>query len=215
MHVDLDDGRSLPSFPDSIDVLVNAAGIPPREGEEARILRINTLALIRLSRHLLPNLAERARIVNVASKAGSRWRENLDQVGRLLSRGEKDDLTGFVSDEAIDPVRAYDLSKEAVIVWTRAMTGWLLERGIRMNCVSPAAVETPILGDFVGAFGERATRGIAMTGRSGRPEEVAEVIAFLADPVSEWVRGANIECDGGLSAMLDAKDLKTGRSVPS
>jgi NAD(P)-dependent dehydrogenase (short-subunit alcohol dehydrogenase family) len=42
-----------------------------------------------------------------------------------------------------------------------------------------------------------------MTGRSGTPAEIAEVIAFLANPASGWVRGCNIETDGGLTAMLE------------
>ena len=203
--LDLDDPTAnLPPIPGPIHVLVNAAGLPPRPGTEAQILRVNFLALRRLTTALLPHLAGGAGIVNMASRAGAKWQENIAQAKRLLDRPDTDRLEDFVVDETIDPVRAYDLSKEAVIVWTKAMTGPLIARDIRMNCVSPAAVETPILGDFMSAFGERATRGVRLSGRSGTADEVAAVIAFLASPEASWVRGCNIEADGGLTAQLDA-----------
>jgi NAD(P)-dependent dehydrogenase (short-subunit alcohol dehydrogenase family) len=193
----------LSALPATLDILVNAAGLPPRAGAEAQVLRVNFLALRRVTLAILPRLAPGGAIVNVASKAGARWRENADQVRRLMACDDADALDGFVASEAIDPVRAYDLSKEAVIAWTKAVTGPLIDRDLRMNCVSPAAVETPILSDFIAAFGERAMRGIERTRRAGRPEEVAEVVAFLADPASAWVRGTNVETDGGLAAQLD------------
>jgi NAD(P)-dependent dehydrogenase (short-subunit alcohol dehydrogenase family) len=200
-------GSPLPPLGGPFDALVNAAGLPPRAGLEAHILRVNVFGPRRLTLHLLPALSPGAAIVNMASKAGSHWRENIEQVKRLLALPETAPLDDWVAAEGIDPVRAYDLSKEAVIVWTRAMTGGLIDAGLRMNCVSPAAVDTPILGDFVTAFGARAERGIALTRRAGTPEEVAQVIAFLCSPASGWVRGVNLEVDGGLSAQLDAEKL--------
>ncbi|MXQ07326.1 SDR family oxidoreductase [Alphaproteobacteria bacterium GH1-50] len=202
-----DPDTPLPVIDGPVDALINAAGLPPRAGLEPKILSVNVLALRRVTRAVLPLMSEGGSIVNVASKAGAKWRENIAQVRHLLAMPDDADLTAFVADERIDPVRAYDLSKEAVIVWTKAATGDLIDRGIRMNAVSPAAVATPILDDFTRAFGERATRGIEMTRRSGSPEEVAEVIAFLTSPASEWVRGCNIETDGGLTAMLETRDI--------
>lgn len=202
---DLDGIGSL-AVPDTIHTLVNAAGLPPRPGSEADILRVNVFGLRALTRHALPRIAQGGAIVNMASKAGGKWRENAEQVKRLLAL-DPETLDRFVADEEIDPVRAYDLSKETVVIWTKAMVEELRPRGIRINAVSPAAVATPILGDFMEAFGERASRGVAMTGRAGRPEEIAEVILFLASDEASWVSGCNIESDGGLTATLDAKAL--------
>lgn len=200
---DLDAGSARPEFDGPFDALVNAAGLPPRPGTEAKVLRVNFLALRRLTLDLLPSLSEGASIVNVASKAGAKWRENIEQVRRLAAQPSDARLDEFVASEKIGEVRSYDLSKEAVIAWTKAMTAPLIDRSLRMNCVSPAAVDTPILGDFTRAFGERATRGIAMTRRSGTAAEVGDIIAFLASPSSRWIRGCNIETDGGLAAMLE------------
>jgi len=208
LPMDLDDpGVPLPHFDTPIHVLVNAAGLPPRPGAEARVLRVNFLALRRMTLHLLPALASGGAIVSMASRAGARWRENIPQVRRLLAQPHDARLEDFVESEGIDPVRSYDLSKEAVIAWTKAMTGPLIDCGLRMNCVSPAAVDTPILTDFTAALGPRATRGIALTRRPGRAGEIASIIAFLASPEAEWVRGCNIETDGGLTAQLESETI--------
>jgi len=208
LPVDLDaPGAVIDGLDGPVDVVVNAAGLPPRAGQEALILRVNFLALRRVTTRVIPLMRGGGSIIHLASKAGARWRENIAQVGRLMAQPDAARLEDFVATEEIDPVRAYDLSKEAVIAWTKAMTGPLIDKGLRMNCVSPAAVETPILGDFTAAFGARATRGIALTRRAGRAEEIAAVIAYLASPDAGWLRGCNIEADGGLTAQLETEKV--------
>ncbi|WP_300583544.1 SDR family NAD(P)-dependent oxidoreductase [Marivita sp.] len=176
INADLSDLASIAALESlsRIDVLVNAAGLPPRPGLEWTILRVNTQALIALTEHLLPHLTPGGAIVNMASKAGGKWRENLAQVQRFLALDASHDLDAFLKEEAIDPVRAYDLSKEAVIAWGLSNIERFRDLGLRINSVSPAAVDTPILEDFMTAFGARATRGVDLTGRAGRPDEIAE-----------------------------------------
>ena len=69
---------------------------------------------------------------------------------------------------------------------------------IRMNCVSPGPVETPILPDFLETLGERAAEDAKIMDRPGRPEDIAPVIAFMCSDGSSWIRGANIPVDGGM-----------------
>uniref|UniRef100_UPI002639F342 SDR family oxidoreductase n=1 Tax=uncultured Boseongicola sp. TaxID=1648499 RepID=UPI002639F342 len=169
---------------------------------------VNYIALTRLTKHLLSLINDGGAIVNMASRAGAHWRENYAQVQRLNSISGDIELDDFVQREVIDPVRAYDLSKEAVILWTKEMVAPLRARGLRINAASPAAVDTPILGDFMTALGERAERGLVITGRAGRAEEIARTLVFLASPEASWITGCNIECDGGLTAELDLSALK-------
>ena len=104
----------------------------------------------------------------------------------MTSKAEN--LPAFVADRNIDATRAYNLSKEAVIVMTMARTEEMIGRGFRMNSVSPAAVSTGILDDFVAAFGPKVAKNITRAGRPGLPEEVADVILFLISPESNWIK---------------------------
>ena len=112
------------------------------------------------------------------------------------------ELNNFIYKENIDPVRAYNLSKEAIIVLTMARTEELLARGLRINSLCPAAVSTEILKDFTKAFGKKVIENIARAGRAALPEEVADSIIYLASPQSAWIKGQNITIDGGMSAMI-------------
>ena len=110
------------------------------------------------------------------------------------------DIDAFIQSHEIDDTRAYNLSKEAVIVETIATTEAFLAQGIRVNCVSPAAVSTGILDDFTKAFGPKVAKNIARAGRPGHPSEIADVILYLASAQSAWIKGQDITIDGGMSA---------------
>ncbi|MBD3678676.1 MAG: SDR family oxidoreductase [Rhodobacteraceae bacterium] len=210
IEADLTDPEAIAglTLPGPIDALVNSAGLPPRPGLEPKILALNFLGLRTLTEKALPGIAKGGAIVSISSKAGARWRENLDQVKRFMALEHPDQLPDFIVAEGIAPVRAYDLSKEAVIVWTKAQTARLQGMDLRANTVSPAAVETGILEDFVTAFGDRATKGVALMGRPGTADEVGQVAAFLASPESGWLKGQDIAVDGGLAARMECEALR-------
>ena len=89
----------------------------------------------------------------------------------------------------MDATRAYNLSKEAVIVMTMARAEEMTRRGLRMNSASPAAVSTGILDDFITAFGEKVAKNIARAGRAGLPDEAADVIIFQPRPKARGSKG--------------------------
>ena len=196
------------SDPASINAAIEAAGLPPRDGLEELILRVNYYGMKQFLDGMLDKLAEGAAIVNTASRAGAAWRENLDDV-KALAGTPADDLAGFIAERGITPTRAYNLSKEAVIALTLAYTEDMIARGFRMNSVSPAAVSTGILDDFAAAFGDRMAKNVARVGRPGYPEEVADVVIYLASPESAWIKGQDFVVDGGMSALAlsDALEL--------
>lgn len=202
-------GAALEAAEGPYDVLINNAGLPPRAGLEELVLKVNFFGFRTFIDGMMDKLAKGASIVNVASRAGAAWRDNLDEV-KALMRGDVSDVAEFVAAHEIDHVRAYNLSKEAVIAMTLARTEDMVARGMRMNSVSPAAVSTGILDDFTAAFGDKVARNIARAGRPGSPEEVADVILYLASPQSAWIKGQDIVIDGGMSAMAmtDAMGLK-------
>lgn len=189
--------------------LCNNAGLSPRLGRESLILTVNFFAQRAFTQAILPKLTAGASIVNMASRAGARWRDNIEQIKRLFAIDPAKDLDAFIRDEKIDHVRAYNLSKEAMIVWSIAETEAMTARDMRINALCPAAVATGLLDDFAKAFGEQMAKNVARAGRPGQPEEIAAIAAFLLSPASKWLRGAEISPDGGMGAFAisDALNL--------
>ena len=211
IKTDLSDPASISAALDCVggpfDALINNAGLPPRDGLGELILNVNFIGFRQFLLGMLDKMAAGGSIVNTASRAGAMWRENIDEVKALMALESSGELSAFVAERQIDHVRAYNLSKEAVIVQTMAMTEALIARDLRVNSVSPAAVSTGILDDFVSAFGARVAKNIARAGRAGTPEEVADVIAFLVSPDSHWLKGVDIVIDGGMGAMAQSDML--------
>lgn len=194
----------IDELPDGCDGLCNIAGVAPTQPASA-VLTVNTLALIRLTSGLASRLASGASIVNLASMAGNGWRDHLDQVLELLAL-DWDAVPDFVNrNDLKGGARSYFLSKEAVIVWTMRNRWTWRGRDIRINCVSPGPIQTPILPDFLETLGDRAQESVRNMDRFGTPEDVAPVVAFLLSDDALWFTGSNLTPDGGMGAHLALK----------
>lgn len=189
------------------DILLNIAGLPPREGNDALMYEVNFQALRTLTLGLMDRLNDGARIVSVASLAGAAWVQNVDQVKALLAMPADASGTSIHKDLALPNARSYALTKEAVIAWTIEQTATGLPRGIAMNTVSPAAVSTEILDDFVNAFGPKVAENLAKVGRASHAHEVADLILFLASDQAAWIKGCDFVIDGGISAVTKAANF--------
>ncbi|WP_350275630.1 SDR family oxidoreductase [Kribbella sp. HUAS MG21] len=125
----------------------------------------------------------------------------------LLNDGASVILVGSTAgDRGVEAFGAYAASKAAVRSFARTWSNELKDRGIRVNVVSPAWIETP---GGTAAFGDEETaravkENVAATvakGRMGRPDEAAAVVAFLASDQSSYVVGANFYVDGGANQI--------------
>jgi NAD(P)-dependent dehydrogenase (short-subunit alcohol dehydrogenase family) len=167
-----------------IDVVVNCAGIvlegtaqqTSRAGWQ-RVLDVNLTGTFLLCRHTLPHMIERrcGAIVNVGSDAAL-----VGQTGQA----------------------AYCASKGGVAQFTRAAALDGAPYGIRVNCVCPCFIDTPLLGSWVDSAADpaKARAEAAATqaiGRVGKPEEVAAAIAYLASGEANFVTGVVLPVDGG------------------
>ena len=109
-------------------------------------------------------------------------------------------MNSFCDRHGIVTPQSYFFSKQYVIAWTLLNRWTWRRRGIRMNCVSPGPVETPILRDFVSTLGARVEQDMAIMDRSAQVSDLVPIVAFLLDDGSRWLRGTNIEADGGLAS---------------
>lgn len=168
-----------------LDVLFNNAGI---EGEQAptadattdnweRVIAVNLKSVFLGMKHAIPAMLEHGggAIVNNASVAG---------------------LVGFPG------IPAYCASKGGVIQLTRTTALEYATQGIRVNCLCPGVIDTPMVERFThdnpAALGQLTQT--EPVGRLGRPQEVAQLALFLASDRSSFVTGAIIPVDGGFVA---------------
>jgi 3-oxoacyl-[acyl-carrier protein] reductase len=91
----------------------------------------------------------------------------------------------------------YAASKAGVIGFTKSVAKEAAGRGINVNAVAPGFIDTEMTAVLSEAVRQEFLRSIPM-GRSGQPEEVAEVVAFLASETSAYVTGQVIHVNGGL-----------------
>ncbi len=101
---------------------------------------------------------------------------------------------------------AYNASKGGVVMLTKSMAIDYGRRGIRVNCICPGGIDTPLLRDITDAPGlepyRERMRDEHLLGRFGRPEEIASVAAFLASQDASFITGHALVVDGGFTAGL-------------
>ena len=207
IQADLSDPASIEAAveaaPGGIDALCNIAGLPPTK-DRVRVLKVNFLGLRHFTELMIGKLSDNASIVNVASLAGLGWPEAGEQIKALLALRDFNAVESLCDEIGIENEggRSYFFTKEALIVWTMMNRWTWRDRCIRMNCVSPGPVDTPILPDFVETLGERVEEDRKIMDRDGQPEDIAPVIAFLCSEGRRWIRGVNIPCDRGMYSHI-------------
>lgn len=192
---------ALRLLPDRVDGLANIAGVPGTASADL-VARVNFLGL----RHLTLNLAERmpegGSVVNIASILGAEWPARLDLHKSLAETPHFEAGLAWLARRPVPQATCYQYFKEALIVWTLTHSQKLfLAKGVRMNCVAPGPVFTPILGDFVQMLGpDRVQADAHRIKRPAFSDEVAPVIVFMLGDDSRWISGANVPVDGGLAS---------------
>ncbi len=187
-------------LPARIDALCNIAGVPGTSPVDL-VAKVNYLGLRHLTLGLLDRM-EGGSVVNISSILGAEWPARLELHRTLGQTSSFAEGQAWLAKNPVAQETCYQYFKEALIVWTYTQSQKLfLERNVRMNCVAPGPVFTPILGDFVQMLGnERVEKDAHRMKRPAFSDEVASVIAFMCSDASRWVSGINLPVDGGLAS---------------
>ncbi|ALO08116.1 3-oxoacyl-[acyl-carrier-protein] reductase [Streptomyces venezuelae] len=169
--------KAFDEHADGLDILVNNAGIAGpgliHEVEEAdydRVFAVNAKAPFFIVKQGLGRLRDGGRIVNISSG---------------------------VTKVAFPGMTSYAASKGAVEVLTLTLAQTLGSRGITVNAVSPGTIETDIHPWMADPAAKAHAAGFSVFDRVGQPEDVADVVGFLASDAARWVTGQNIDASGG------------------
>lgn len=199
-HADAIDA-AVQQLPEHIDGLCNIAGVPGTADPQL-VAQVNYLGLRHLCTAVLPRIRAGGAIVNVASILGAEWPQRLDLHKALASTGSFSHGQAWLAEHPVPQASCYQYFKEALIVWNYLQAQpWFMQTSVRMNCVAPGPVFTPILGDFVSMLGkERIDADAHRMKRPAYADEVAAAIAFLCADESRWINGINLPVDGGLAS---------------
>ena len=155
-----------------------------------------------LTELLTPRIRRLGTVVSVSSVAGWDWQTRLDRIAPLLETETFEEGAAWCRDfEAAAARDTYTFSKRCLSAWTAKRAQTFRNTGVRVNCISPAAIDTPLHPQFVELMGKaHADWGIAQVGRMATPADVAEVLDMLLTAETAWLNGADLPVDGGYAA---------------
>ena len=209
--------HAVASIRGPVDALFNVAGVSSGIGNPLLVVTINFLGLRQVTEALIPKMATGSSIVSVSSLAAAAYREHLRAVAPLLNTATMPE--GIEWCHAHPDALAgggYQLSKEAIILYTMRNAAPLGARGVRINCTGPGVTETPILDQLRTAYGQGFLDDIPKPlGRAAGPAEQASVLLFLNSRAASYITGQVLWVDGGNVGAAIARELEEGAPWPA
>ncbi|GLR68232.1 3-alpha-hydroxysteroid dehydrogenase [Acidocella aquatica] len=183
-----------------VDALFNCAGVPPTHGK-LDVLKVNFLGTRYLTSCVLEHMHEGAAIVSTSSNGGAGWRNHLAELRALLAETTFAAGIAWLEQNLAGIANAYSFSKEALILWTMHESASLIKRGIRINCTSPGAVQTPMLDEIETIVARDVIDAVAQPiDRRSVPLEQAWPLVMLNSDAASYINGADLAVDGGFAA---------------
>jgi NAD(P)-dependent dehydrogenase (short-subunit alcohol dehydrogenase family) len=204
--------RAVASIDGPVDALFNVAGVSSGIGNPSLVVTINFLGLRHLTEALIPKMVAGSSIVSVSSLAAAAYREHLPAVAPLLNTASMTEGIDWCREHP-DALAGggYQLSKEAIILYSMRSATPLGARGIRINCTGPGVTETPILDQLRTAYGQGFLDDIPKPlGRVAGPAEQASVLLFLNSAAASYITGQVLWVDGGNVGAAIAREIEEG-----
>lgn len=188
IRVDITDRRGVQAMVDQvlqqfgrIDVLINNAGwekgspfVDSDPADWDRVIAVNLYGVLHTAKAVLPIMAEQrsGALVNLGAEAG-----------RVGSSGRA----------------VYSAAKGGVIALTKSLAKEMARHQVRVNCVCPGPIDTPLITSCAGLKLRTALAGTIPVRRLGQPAEIANAVAFLASDEASFVTGQTLSVSGGLT----------------
>ncbi|EEY23347.1 2-(S)-hydroxypropyl-CoM dehydrogenase [Verticillium alfalfae VaMs.102] len=172
-----------------LDILVNNVGIAGASGTAVDVdmeqwtssLNVNVSSMVLMAKYAVPAMVE----------------NEGEQKGAIINMGSVAGLKGGT------PHLLYPTSKGAIVNMTRAMAAHHAKDGIRVNCVCPGMLYTPMM--YAGGMSEQARetrKGRSLLGTEGTGWDAAAATVFLASPHARWITGVILPVDAGTTAAV-------------
>jgi NAD(P)-dependent dehydrogenase (short-subunit alcohol dehydrogenase family) len=206
---------AVEKLPDGVDHVFHVAGLPgQRYGDKTfadmDVVKVNFIGAKYLLEKLYPKMNDGGSVVTVASIAGWNWRNRFAQYKDFVMLQGWDEQLAYLAPHEGDsewysaPVqknRAYEFSKECLIIYTVIKSWELAARKIRINAELPGGTLTPMHDDFVKISGRDLADGLptAPNGYESTPEMQAGAMLLLNSNLAEYVSGQVLSVDFGLS----------------
>ncbi|MDT5070702.1 MAG: hypothetical protein QOH82_22 [Mycobacterium sp.] len=198
--------------------VIHTAGVSPSMGDAEYVMRTNAVGTLNVNEAFYETAGEGAAIVNVASMAAHMLPEDLVPTAQfpLALQDESRFMTEMTSACGIAPEEArsglaYAVSKSFVKWYSTSQAERFNGRGLRIVSVSPGSVDTEM-----GRLEEKAGAGAMVADfavpRWGKPEEMADLLAFCAGEQAGYLTGTDILNDGGVIASMKERSRRSAES---
>lgn len=193
-----------------LDGIICCAGVGVTAPSTSLIVGVNYFGVTELIDGLTEPLvnAGKASVVVIGSVAATHQQQETAALAEAMFAFDEDKANHIAEDMGSTHL-AYAASKYAVTAWARKLSVSVASKGIRVNVIAPGAVETPLhqASKDDPRFGEAVKNFVAPIGRNGQPEEIANAVSFLVSDKSSFVNGSVLFVDGGMDAMMRAKQF--------
>lgn len=192
------------ALPDHVDALFNCAGLPGPPFSNLDTTLVNFVGLRHLTELVLPRIPRGGAVASITSVAGMGWPKHLEAVSALVATEGFEAARAWLEANE-EKNTGYLFSKQCIIYYTKQRAADLAASEIRVNCLSPAPTDTPMLG----AFHRQVTKDfleehfLAPVGRNATPEEMAEPLVLLNSDAARFVSGVNLFVDYGYVASVE------------